>query len=291
MKSKSLLVISGVAISTLLYLIYLAATFESPEGTTTIVIPPPALQVVEPDPEPIPVPQPPVVEITPEPDPEVEEPLIEPVEVEVAVEPELEELPQSEVIELPDLNNSDSFAFERLRQLQSGVAILAYLKDEQIIRRFVVLVDNISKGNLPQSNLPYKAIPGEMPVSSIDENLFVMDVEGFTRFDKLVDAVAALDARQAMAVYRLFSPLFQQAYAEIGYRDVNFDITLRRAIRNVLNTDEIEGPFQLVKPSVMYLYADADIENMADVQKQIIRLGPENAEKLKTQLRQFLQQL
>ena len=130
-----------------------------------------------------------------------------------------------------------------------------------------------------------------MPVSSIDENLFVMDVEGFTRFDKLVDAVAALDARQAMAVYRLFSPLFQQAYAEIGYRDVNFDITLRRAIRNVLNTDEIEGPFQLVKPSVMYLYADADIENMADVQKQIIRLGPENAEKLKTQLRQFLQQL
>ena len=291
MKSKSLLVISGVAISTLLYLIYLAATFESPEGTTTIVIPPPALQVVEPDPEPIPVPQPPVVEITPEPEPEVEEPLIEPVEVEVAVEPELEELPQSEVIELPDLNNSDSFAFERLRQLQSGVAILAYLKDEQIIRRFVVLVDNISKGNLPQSNLPYKAIPGEMPVSSIDENLFVMDVEGFTRFDKLVDAVAALDARQAMAVYRLFSPLFQQAYAEIGYRDVNFDITLRRAIRNVLNTDEIEGPFQLVKPSVMYLYADADIENMADVQKQIIRLGPENAEKLKTQLRQFLQQL
>jgi hypothetical protein len=85
--------------------------------------------------------------------------------------------------------------------------------------------------------------------------------------------------------------LFQQAYAEIGFRDVNFDDTLRRAITNVLSTADVEGPFQLVKPSVMYLYADASIENLQEVHKQLIRIGPENTEKLKAKLRQILIQL
>jgi hypothetical protein len=175
--------------------------------------------------------------------------------------------------------------------LQSGAELAGYLMEEQVIRRFVVLVDNVSKGDLPQSNLVYKAIQGEMPVTSIDENLFVLDESGYARFNQVVDAIVAIDAGQAMALYRLFSPLFQQAYAELGYRDVNFDDTLRRAVRNILNTDEIEGPLQLVKPSVMYLYADTNIENLQDVQKQMLRLGPENAEKLKTKMRQFMQQL
>jgi len=85
--------------------------------------------------------------------------------------------------------------------------------------------------------------------------------------------------------------LFQQAYAEIGYRNVDFDDTLRSAINIVLRSPNVEGPYQLVKPSVMFLYADANIENMAEVQKQLIRIGPENTEKLKEKLRLFSEQL
>jgi len=273
MGAKSLLVIAGVAIITLVTLIYLAFTFEAPEGTTTIIIQPPAVQ-------------PPVVETVPEPaQPAVEEQPV--IDVEVVVE----EVPPAEIIELPSLNNSDTFALDRLNQLQSGSELVAFLVDEQVIRRFVVLVDNVSKGTLPQSNLSYRAIASEMPVNSLDDNLFVMDESGFARFNQAVNAINAIDAGQAMALYRLFSPLFQQAYAELGYRDVDFEDTLRRAVRSALNTDEIEGPFQLVKPSVMYLYADTNIESMQDIQKQIIRLGPENVEKLKTKMRQFMQQL
>ena len=290
MGAKSLLIIAGVAGLTLVYLIYLAFTFEAPEGTTTIVIPAPVVQPVVTQTEPvIPVTQAPAVVVTPEPTEVIPEPAIELPAGALAVEPV--EVPETEVIDLPSLNDSDALVFERLQQLQNGAALMSFLVDQQIIRNIVVLVDNVSKGNLPQANLPYRKLPGEMPVSSIDENLFVMDESGFARFTTLVDAIVATDAGQAMALYRLFSPLFQQAYAEIGFRDVNFDDTLRRAIRNILDTDEIEGPFQLVKPSVMYLFADASVESMADVQKQIIRLGPDNAEKLKTKMRQFMLQL
>lgn len=294
MGAKSLLVIAGVAILTLLYLVYLAVTFEAPESTTTIVIPPPVAQPLETEPEPEPQfqPTPPTVLPTQE----VEE-TPEPTDIALEPEPEeileevVEEVEEAVVIELPSLNNSDSFVLERLRQLQNGAAALAYLVNEQIIRNFVSLVDNVSRGDLPQANLPYRTFQGELPVSSIDENLFVLDESGFARFNQAVDAFVAIDTGQAMSLYRMVSPLFQQAYTEIGYRDVNFDDTLRSAIRNVLETDEIEGPYQLVKPSVMYLYADATIENMSDIQKQIIRLGPENAEKLKAKLRQFMMQL
>ncbi|MBT6549201.1 MAG: DUF3014 domain-containing protein, partial [Gammaproteobacteria bacterium] len=52
-----------------------------------------------------------------------------------------------------------------------------------------------------------------------------------------------------------------------------------------------EGPFQLVKPSVMYLYADTRLEELANMNKQLIRLGPENSARLKAKLREFKQAL
>lgn len=287
MGAKSLLLISGVAIATLLYLVYLGATFEAPEGTTTIVIPPPALQPVQEDPDTTVDATPAPVETTEDPEPAevVEQPVVELEEDAEAV------VPEPEVVQLPSLNNSDEFVLDQLRTLPSGTALLSLLSDEQLIRGFVVLVDNVSKDTLSQANIPYRQLDEELPVETVDDNLFVLDEAGYSRFNRAIDIFVEVDTDQAMSLYRLFAPLFQQAYAEIGYRNVNFDNTLRRAIRTVLNTEEVEGPFQLVKPSVMYIYADTSMENMTDIQKQMIRLGPENAEKLKTKLRQFLQQL
>lgn len=299
MGAKSILIVAGVAIATLLYLVYLGATYEPPQGTTTIVVPPPAPQPVQPEP-PVPIQREPAA-VEPEPEqpaaadePESVEPeqpvaIAEP-EPETVEEPE-EETIQTEVVQLPALGTSDSFIIERMQQVSNGAGLLSYLMDQQLVRRFVVLVDNVSQGSLPQSNLPYRNVTGDFPVRTVDDNLFELDEAGFRRFDRVVDAVIAIDTDQAMALYRLASPLFQQAYAELGYGDVSFDNTLRRAIRNVLNTDDVGGPIQLVKPSVMYLYADTEIEGLSDIQKQMIRIGPDNREKLKAKLRQVLQQI
>ena len=279
MGARSLMAIAGVAVVTLLFLVYMAATFESPEGTTTIVVPPPVAEPVAPPPRELPSP-PVIVQPTPEP-----EPVIEPVVEAPVVEPEVE------VVELPSLSDSDGFLFERLRAIRNGAALIGVLADGQLIRSFVVFVDNVSKGEIPDTNLPYRAMQQEMPVRNLDDNLFVMDEAAYHRFDRVVDILMAVDTEQAMGLYRILKPLFQQAYAEIGYRDVNFDNTLRRAINVVLQYPDVEGPYQLVKPSVMYLYADDTIESLQEVQKQLIRLGPDNREKLETKLRDVLQLL
>ena len=297
MGAKSILVVAAVGITTLLYLVYLGATYEPPAGTTTIVVPPPTTRPVQAEPEPPAVIQraTPTVEPEPQepvaiPEPEVSAPAQSLSEDEPEPEP-VEEVLETEVVQLPSLGESDSFISRQLQQLNNGATLLSYLVDEQMVRRFVALVDNISQGNIPQTNLPFQELAEEFPVRTVDDNLFELNEAGYRRFDQMVDAVIATDTEQAMMLYRLASPLFQQAYAEFGYRDVNFDDTLRRAIRNVLGTDDIDGPFQLVKPSVMYLFADSEIEGMSDIQKQMIRIGPDNREKIKAKLRQVLQQL
>ncbi len=292
MSKSSLFVIAGVAIVTLLYLVYLAVTFEAPSGTTTVIIEPPAPEpVVEEEPEPVIQPILPRTQLEPEPEPPAAaaaEPEVAPAPVEVVVEEAEPEQVEESIIPLPSLNDSDDFVLENLRAIQNGAALIGFLADQQIVRRFVVFVENISREEFPQTDLPYRPMQQEMPVRNLDENLYVMDDSAHDRFNAAVDAFVAIDTEHALALYRVLSPLFQQAYAEIGFRNVNFDDTLRQAVNNVLQAQDVEGPFQLVKPSVMYLYADSSIENLSAVNKQLIRLGPENTAKLKDKLREFV---
>tara|TARA_Y100001970_G_scaffold266778_1_gene355881 strand:- start:4459 stop:5376 length:918 start_codon:yes stop_codon:yes gene_type:complete len=305
MTKSGLFVIAAVAILTLLSLVYFALTVDSPEGTTTLVIEPP-VSVVENSPAPSPSPalstQPnsplPQIRLQPQQEPAsvaVSEPEIatlpeEVEQVELAPEPELNE-DETNVIELPTLTDSDPFVFETLQTLKNGMVLVDALAEDQIVRKFVVFVENISRGEFPQTGLPYKGLGQEMPVSEIDDNLFVMDQVAHSRFDQVVSTFVETDTDSAVAIYQMLLPLFQQAYAEIGFRNVSFDETLRGAINNVLRTTNMEGPYQLVKPSVMYLYADSSIENLAEVHKQLLRIGPDNTSALKAKLREFLTKL
>ena len=295
MSKAGLMVIALVAVLTLLSLVYFAVTFEAPQGTTTVVIPSPSLPAAEPDVAEAISPALPQIRLQPEREPPTvasAEPTIAEAPVEVlSPEPVIEASVTAAVIQLPSLNNSDDFVFEGLRALLNGAALIRLMADDQIIRKFVVFVENISRGGFPQTGLPYKGITQPMPIRNIDDNLFVMDGSAHARFNQVIDIFVSIDTAASMALYRTLSPLFQQAYAEIGFRNVSFDDTLRSAINNVLRTADVAGPYQLVRPSIMYLYADASIENLQQVHKQLIRIGPENSAKLKDKLREFVTEL
>ena len=187
---------------------------------------------------------------------------------------------------LPPLNSSDSFVSAELQALTGGGGLLRFLAPEELIRSFVVFVHNVGVGELPQTNLPYRHLEAEMPVHTLDDKLFEMDAAAHRRFDQIISAFMALDTAQSLALYRTLTPLFQEASSELGDRR-NFDDLLKQAIDRVLTTELPSGPFQLVKPSVMYLYADAGTEDLTAIEKQLIRLGPRNTDRLKGKLREF----
>ena len=205
--------VAGIAVLTFVYLVYLAVAFEAPTGTTTVILPTPAAESAEPAPRPVPsritpsTPAAPAIASTDD-EPETV------VAVEV-VDPE----PAAPQLDLPRLNNSDGFVLEKIAELASGSRLLEFLVDEQLVRKVVVLVENVSRGQYPQTALPYKAINEEMQVTTTDGRLFTLDEASYVRFDAAVAAFVSLDTEQAVALYRLLAPLLQQAYAEIGFRD------------------------------------------------------------------------
>lgn len=282
MGNKSLAIIAAISVIGLLFLVYLAATFETPQGTATV----PVEQPVPRAPQAVQVPQ--------RPAPVIEEPVetVEPVIAEADAVQEPEPEPAADPLpELPNLNSSDGFALERLREFDTGASLVPLLASEQLIRRFVVFADNVAQGNLPQLDFPLRRLNREMEVGTLDDNLFVMEPVSFRRFDLLINTLVAVDVDSAMRLYRLLAPLLREAYAELGYGERDFDQTLIQAIDTVLDAETVEGPYQLVKPSVMYLFAEQDIEDMSPVEKQLIRIGPDNAARLKARLAEYKRRL
>jgi hypothetical protein len=51
----------------------------------------------------------------------------------------------------------------------------------------------------------------------------------------------------------------------------------------ILATPEIDDPIPLQHKSVMYTYADPELEKLPSVQKQLLRMGPENTRRIKAQ--------
>lgn len=290
MSRAAFVAIVGIGLAAVAGVVWLALSFEPPEGVTTVVLEP----APSPDAEegaaaaggrssPSVLPEirirpqaAPAAPAAPEPPPDG------------AAE---ESAPPEPPVRLPELNASDGFVLERLRALENGMAMARQLTDGQFVRRFVVLAENLSRGELPQTEPLYRTPGREMPARGVDDGLFVMDGRAHARFDRFVDAFAALDADAAVGLYRTLSPLFRRAYAELGHRGADFDQTLRAAIRRVLRAEPPAGPHQLVKPSVMYLYADAGVENLDQAHKQLIRLGPDNARRVKAKLREILERL
>ncbi len=272
--NKSMAIIAAIAVIGLLFLVYLAATFETPESTRTVELE-----------QPVPRPAEPVQRtVEPSPVPTVTEPL--PVE-----RPQVVDTPTpaviEEVVDLPVLNMSDTFVLARLGALETGATLMNIVSSEELIRKFVVFVDNVAEGNMPQVEYPVNRLPQTMAIRELDENLFEMQTVSYQRYTPVVDAMAAVNPEQAMAIYRILRPLFQEAYAELGYPNRNFDETVVRAINEVTSARTAEGPFQLIKPKEMYVYADSDVESMSPVEKQLLRMGPQNAEKLKAALSQY----
>jgi len=282
MAHKTLAIIAVLSLIGILFLVYLGVTYEAPEGTRTVEIDRPVPRPVTPvtPPAPLdPVDAEPVAiqEVAPPPAP--------------APIPDLQETIEPEAEPLPSLNDSDSAVLAGLASVELGASLLRLIAPDDIIRKFVVFTYNVAQGELPQVEYPLRDVSGELVVEEIDTNLYEMAPATFRRFDGMVDTLVGLEPEQAMTVYRALRPLFQEAYAELGLGSGNFDEVLVQAIDQIMLADTATGPFQLIKPSVMYLYAEGRIEDMSPVEKQLLRLGPENTEKLKGRLPAYRERL
>lgn len=187
---------------------------------------------------------------------------------------------------LPALDDSDGMLGRELAELVGAPAFRQLFFTDGLARRFVATVDNLPRRQAPRSKWPVREAAGAFVVGGSAEAP-VLDVANFARYDAYVRVATLLDAAAAVAVYRRFYPLFQQAYEDLGYPDRYFNDRLVQTIDDLLAAPEIEGPIPLVRPEVLYEFADPALESRSAGQKVLVRMGPANAQRIKAKLREI----
>jgi hypothetical protein len=187
---------------------------------------------------------------------------------------------------LPDLASSDAPLRDALAQLSGADAVKEFLVPDNLIRRLVVTIDNLPRQKVAVDKRPANAVAGAF-IANGDELHATLDEKNFERYKPLVAVIRRLDMQQLGAVYVHFYPLFQESYQNLGYPSGYFNDRLVEVIDVMLATPQLKGAVELVRPNVMYTFADPALEARPAGQKLLIRMGPENAEAIKAKLTQL----
>ena len=279
-ENRPVLIALGIVVLLLVGAVVWFATMREPEPVVSqpVAVPaPPAPTVLEPEP--------------PLPDPEPEEPALPFVEA-VSTEPEPQLEPVEPAFVLPRLDNSDQLIKDGVASLSKHDRISDWLHRGELVRRFVVTVDNVSRGLVPRDQIAMLGPDEPFPVQPAgEEGVYLLDVRGYARYDLLTDVFTSVDARRAAEFFDLVRPLLQGAYTELGYGSAPFEEVVFRAIGWLLETPALTGPIRLTRPVVMYEFEDPKLERLSAVQKQMVRMGPRNTRAIQAKISAFALEL
>ena len=241
--------------------------------------------------------------------------------VEVIPEPVID-IPEVVVVEeevikpvenpLPLLDESDDWLKIKLPEITWRKELLKLIIDEDMIRRFVVFTDNFAQGIIAYEHSPFvspntKFIPKLDSVSfksvtkpsessssdnsqPVKQNVWQWNENSSRRFSLYVDLLRSIDSESLVQWYSEIKPLIDEAYNELGYED-NFTNTLQDAITRVLDMELPKSSMELIQPSVMYKFADPELEALPDTDKLLLRLGKDNLLVMKSVLLELHEKL
>jgi len=191
---------------------------------------------------------------------------------------------------LPSLENSDALMRENVSGLVGRKAFTAMVHPTELVRRIVATVDNLPRETAPRRVMPLEPVPGPFGVSAAGEEV-TLTAANSLRYAAYVHVFEMLDARALAQRYAESYPLFQRAYAELGFPGSRFHDRLLEAIDDMLEAPAPNGPVKLVRPKVLYQFADPELESLSAGQKVMVRMGAENAAKVKAKLREIRREL
>jgi hypothetical protein len=224
------------------------------------------------------------------------------VELPVPVEPEADPGPRHpvptpapvvnqsrELVPLPPLDDSDGYFLLEMGTTL-GPLVESLLVREAVIDRLVTTIDNLPRKHVSEKIRPVGRLPQSFRPDTFDD-VITLGPANFSRYDDLVRQIAGADVDDIADLYQRFYPLFQQSYERLGYPDAYFNDRLVEVIDHLLEAPTPAEPVALVRPNVLYEFADPDIESLSSGQKLMVRMGPANAEMVKGTLREFRSRL
>lgn len=224
--------------------------------------------------------------------PQDDEPQIRhPIE-QVQAREDAQSAPEAAVVEqpLPALDESDAAIRESLAGLMGEAPVTELFFAQHLVRRIVSSVDNLTADKVPLKIRAVKRVAGPFLIAE-EADGYLISPKNYARYTPYVRLAEAVDTGSLVAVYLHFYPLFQQAYTDLGYPSGYFNDRLVGVIDDLLAIPAVQGPIRLVRPRVLYQFADPALEARSAGQKILLRMGYENAARMKTVLREIRRQL
>ena len=191
------------------------------------------------------------------------------------------------LVSLPPLDESDSYFLLALVDV-FGSEIGRQLVSEALIDKFVASVDNLTRSHVAEKIRPVNRLAGTFDVETIDgDDQYFLSRQNYERYNLLVNLVDRADLDVVAEMYRRFYPLFQESYVRLGYPNGYFNDRVVEVIDHLLVTPIPAEPVYLVRPHVLYEFADPDLEALSSGQKLLLRMGDDHAARIKRVLSEF----
>ncbi|MGD9346778.1 MAG: DUF3014 domain-containing protein [Candidatus Aminicenantes bacterium] len=208
-----------------------------------------------------------------------------------AVPEEAKKTPEEEEIEpiQVDLEESDPVIREMIKGITANVQIENWAKTNDLILKFVAGVDNIANGQSPRAQADFFTLDEGFHVEERNGRTY-LDPSSYDRYNAVAETFDSLDTEATIRLYKQLKPVIQEAYADLGYPDADFDDTLIRAIVELLRVPVVKD-ILLEKKIISYAMVDPELEGLSQAQKHLLRMGPENILRIQSKLREMAQAL
>lgn len=183
---------------------------------------------------------------------------------------------------LPRLDESDQFVRDRISMMSSKEGLKTWLSTDDLLRRSASYLDGLSRGVIlgkiftlssPESNF----------ATHRDGDIIWLNAGNYERYNATIQVLTSIDMKLVAQMFHFSRPLLESAFSELGYQPRQMDGIILTALDQVISTPVIVEPIQLTRDSVIYKFADPGLESLTPLQKQLIRSGPENTQRLQQQ--------
>ena len=145
-----------------------------------------------------------------------------------------------------------------------------------LLDRFVVIVDNVAEDVNPRKQLDFVKVAPQKT-----EKL------NPSRYDRIADVIASVDAKGAAQVVREIHPLLESAYHKLGYPDRSFDQVAGKALKRIIDAPVLDKAPRLVPKGANFAYEDEKLEALGPVEKLLLRMGPQNTRRIQAKAREI----
>lgn len=189
--------------------------------------------------------------------------------------------------ELVSLENSDDGFRDAVGDVSEG--LVDWFNVINVIEKYLVVINDVSQNQISYKHRAFIKAPGSIVVKEDSEGLYLAQ-ESYKRYDGLANAIASIDVQKGFALYLKFKPVFKAVYQNFAYpAGYELEDIFMKAAASVIEAPVIESRLALVQHTVKYKFAEKKLETLNDVEKQMLRMGPENTKKIQAKLRQLVE--